>query len=377
MADGGCKSEMTVMTMNSTSTLGTLADLARAQVETGSLTQPSEEWRYTDLSIWGDRSASSEFPIQWTATESVTVKRASETADNFGEQFGWAVTELTDNPGAVTTLALANDALVITGHGRVYLAVAATVPTHIPVVVRVAEGQRMEVSLVSTGSVTGHTCISVHLAPNAECVINEVKTHSAPLVSSTYLVIQESKSHFQWVGVDGLTGVGIRTIRVRQTGDEAKTFLTALNLGAKKSQNYIHTHVEHLLPGGESRQLVKSVLTDQSVSEFKGLVYVAPGAQKTDSSQSNQNMILSEQARALSRPQLSIFADDVKCAHGATMSQLDADQIYYLQTRGVNPAEAKAVLMTGFADEVAGQFTMDSVIAIARETVRHFFESIS
>ena len=59
------------------------------------------------------------------------------------------------------------------------------------------------------------------------------------------------------------------------------------------------------------------------------------------------------------------------------MSQLDADQIYYLQTRGVNPAEAKAVLMTGFADEVAGQFTMDSVTAIARETVRHFFESIS
>ncbi len=368
------------MTMNSTSTLGKIAELARAQVETGALAQPSEEWRYTDSSIWvnpSESSESSEFPVQWTGTESITVRRASEISDDFGDQFGWNVTELAGNPGAVTTLAFANDALIVTGHGRVYLAVAATAPTHIPVVIRVAEGDRLEVSLVSTGAVAGHTCISVHLAANAECVINEVQTNSAPLVSSTYLVVQASKSHFQWAGVDGLTGVGIRTIRVRQIGDEAKTVLTALNLGAKKSENYIHTHVEHLAPGGESRQLVKSVLTGQSVSEFKGLVYVAPRAQKTDSSQSNQNMILSEQARALSRPQLSIFADDVKCAHGATMSQLDADQIYYLQTRGVNPADAKAVLMTGFADEAVDQLSMDSLTAIARETVRQFFESIS
>jgi len=366
---------MTAMTMNPT--LGHLAQQARAQLQSDDFRRSvAEEWRYTDRSKWPIPVTGS-FPVQWTCSDTVIVRRASETSDDFGAVFGWDVATLNDQIGALNTLTSASDALIVNGHGQLYLAIGATTPSSVPIVVSVAEGNELDISLVSTGAVPGHVCIAVQLAPTARCIINEIQTNSAPLLSSTCLVRQGSESHFEWVGVDRIEGVGIRNIRVRHEGKAAKTQLTALNLGTGHSQNYIHTHLEHLATDGESRQLVKSILSGSAVSEFKGLVYVAPGAQQTDSSQSNQNMVLSDHARALSRPQLSIFADDVKCAHGATMSQLDDEQIYYLRSRGISPTEARAVLMTGFADEVSDQMSLESVSVFARDAVQKFFETVT
>ncbi len=112
------------------------------------------------------------------------------------------------------------------------------------------------------------------------------------------------------------------------------------------------TRVEHRVPHTSSRQVFRNVLDENAHSVFQGGVIVLKDAQKTDSSQSNRNLLLSAGAQADTKPELQIFADDVKCAHGATVGDLDRDALFYLTSRGVPPAEARALLIGAFVAEV-------------------------
>jgi Fe-S cluster assembly protein SufD len=115
-----------------------------------------------------------------------------------------------------------------------------------------------------------------------------------------------------------------------------------------------HTRLDHAHPRCISRELYKGVLDDQARGTFHGKVLVRPDAQQTDSRQSNRNLLLSETAMADARPQLEILADDVKCAHGATVGRLDEQALFYLRTRGIPKAEAERLLTHAFASEVVG-----------------------
>ena len=106
------------------------------------------------------------------------------------------------------------------------------------------------------------------------------------------------------------------------------------------------------LPHCQSRQLYKGVLDDKSTGTFSGTVLVREHAQKTNAEQTNRNLVLSEQATANTKPQMEIYADDVKCAHGATVGQLDESALFYLRSRGLDSAMAKRVLTYAFASEV-------------------------
>ena len=121
---------------------------------------------------------------------------------------------------------------------------------------------------------------------------------------------------------------------------------------------FTHTKVNHYSPSTTSTQLFKNILMDRSRSEYNGRVYVHPGSQLTDSSQRNHNLLLSDDARAYSRPQLEIYADDVKCAHGATIGQLNEQELFYLQSRGLSVPEARAILLHGFVEEVVDRFPL-------------------
>lgn len=112
------------------------------------------------------------------------------------------------------------------------------------------------------------------------------------------------------------------------------------------------TRVEHRVPHTSSRQVFRNVLDEHAHSVFQGGVIVRKDAQKTDSSQSNRNLVLSAGAQADTKPELQIFADDVKCAHGATVGDLDRDALFYLTSRGIPPAEARALLIEAFVAEV-------------------------
>ena len=124
--------------------------------------------------------------------------------------------------------------------------------------------------------------------------------------------------------------------------------LFGANIGTGLSTNEIVTNVKHLGAGGRSRQAIRSVLNGKAVGSYLGKVEVARGAQQTDAEQSVKAMLLDRGATANCKPELEIFADDVKCAHGATVGELDAMQLFYAESRGLDPASARALLLEGF-----------------------------
>ena len=124
--------------------------------------------------------------------------------------------------------------------------------------------------------------------------------------------------------------------------------LFAANIGTGTSTNEVVTNIRHLGERGRSRQTIRSVLGGKAVGSYLGKVEVARGAQQTDGEQSVKAMLLDRGATANCKPELEIYADDVKCAHGATVGELDAMQLFYAESRGLDPASARALLLEGF-----------------------------
>jgi Fe-S cluster assembly protein SufD len=147
--------------------------------------------------------------------------------------------------------------------------------------------------------------------------------------------------------------------------------LFGANIGTGVSTNEIVTNVKHIGEGGRSRQTIRSVLNGKAVGSYLGKVEVARGAQQTDAEQSVKAMLLDRGATANCKPELEIFADDVKCAHGATVGELDAMQLFYAESRGLDPASARALLLEGF---VLGLWESakdgDAISDAAREALR-------
>ena len=131
--------------------------------------------------------------------------------------------------------------------------------------------------------------------------------------------------------------------------DEGADFeLYGANIGTGLSTNEIVTNVRHVGAGGRSRQVIRSVLNGKATGSYLGKVEVARGAQQTDGEQSVKAMLLDRGATANCKPELEIFADDVKCAHGATVGELDPMQLFYAESRGLDPVGARALLLEGF-----------------------------
>jgi Fe-S cluster assembly protein SufD len=127
--------------------------------------------------------------------------------------------------------------------------------------------------------------------------------------------------------------------------------------------------IDHRRPHGTSHQLYKGILDGKSRAVFNGKVFVHKGAQQTDARQTNRNLLLSNEARVDTKPQLEIFADDVKCAHGATVGQLEEEELFYLASRGLDPDIARNLLTYGFAEEVISKIKIDSIKAQLDEAV--------
>jgi Fe-S cluster assembly protein SufD len=134
-------------------------------------------------------------------------------------------------------------------------------------------------------------------------------------------------------------------------GEGADCNINGLTVVEDEQLGDYHLRVEHAKPQGTSRQLFKGILDDKSRAVFDSLIYVHPHAQKTDASQTNRNLLLSRRAVASSNPRLEILADDVKCSHGSTIGFLDPDALFYLRSRGIGEAEARAMLVYAFAND--------------------------
>jgi Fe-S cluster assembly protein SufD len=145
--------------------------------------------------------------------------------------------------------------------------------------------------------------------------------------------------------------------------------LNGLYLGVKRQHIDNHTRINHLKPYAISRELYKGVLDDRARGVFQGRVIVAVDAQKTDSQMSNRNLLLSDDAEADTKPQLEIYADDVKCGHGVTVGQLDEKSIFYLQSRCVDEETARNMLTFAFANEMVDKIKIKGLHDMVLEQV--------
>ena len=156
---------------------------------------------------------------------------------------------------------------------------------------------------------------------------------------------------------------------VVQQGEGVDVELDGLALIAGRQLADTHSLMDHARPHGRCRQLHKCIVGGAAHAVFNGKIVVRPGAQLTDSSQQSRNLLLSDKAHVDTKPQLEIFADDVKCAHGAAVGRLDPEQLFYLRSRGVPEPQARSLLTYAFAAEVLNRIPVPSLVESLEETV--------
>jgi Fe-S cluster assembly protein SufD len=163
------------------------------------------------------------------------------------------------------------------------------------------------------------------------------------------------------------------SLNVAQEGEGAQIRIDGLTLVSGRQLADTHTLMDHARPHGRSEQLHKCIVGDAAHAVFSGKIMVRAGAQLTDSAQESRNLLLSDKAHVDTKPQLEIFADDVKCSHGATVGQLDQEQVFYLRSRGLATEHARALLTYAFGAEVVDRIPVPSLVeqlerAVMRET---------
>lgn len=176
-------------------------------------------------------------------------------------------------------------------------------------------------------------------------------TDNASLVDNTY-ISQESESNVE-IHTFSLGGKLTRNnLNFYQKGSYINSSMKGITILEDRQHVDHHTLVHHAMPNCESHQDYKGIYGDNSTGVFNGKIIVDKIAQKTNAFQQNNNILISDKANINTKPQLEIFADDVKCSHGCTIGQLDRDALFYLQTRGIPEKEAKALMMYAFANNV-------------------------
>lgn len=161
--------------------------------------------------------------------------------------------------------------------------------------------------------------------------------------------------------------------QVNHRGENADLVLNGVYLPRQSQIVDYHTNIEHCVPRCTTSETFRGIVADESRAVFNGRIHIHPQAQKTLAELSNKNLLTSNRAEVDTKPELEIYADDVQCAHGATVSQLDATSMYYLQSRGISRAEAEVILSFGFINELLSQAPEQAVQAYLRPRLATLF----
>jgi len=229
-------------------------------------------------------------------------------------------------------------------------------------------GERAQLSVVETyaglGTQPYFTNVVTEVLVGAGAVLehDRLQTENAHAyhIGSTFMRLGErSVATSNSIALGGLL---VRNgVTARFAGQHAECTLNGLSLatGAQHVDN--HTTIDHALPNCVSHELYKAIHDGQSRGVFNGKIFVRKDAQKTDAKQTNKTLLLSDDATMDTKPQLEIFADDVKCTHGATIGQLDDDQVFYLRARGIGEEQARDILTFAFAGDVVDRIHMETL----------------
>ena len=221
--------------------------------------------------------------------------------------------------------------------------------------VHIVAGAHAEATVVQethgAQEVFSHVVTDVTLEEGAHlaCVLQNER-HGWSFSSLRGLV--KRSAHFESTSLSEGHAIAREDYKVTLAGENSEVLLQGLWVLDGQAQHHVHVLMEHTAPHCRSMQLFKGVLDGVSRSSFEGKIHVHQAAQKTESYQLNHNLLLEDKAIAHSKPNLEIFADDVKASHGATIGQLDPELVFYLKTRGVTPEVAKGLLVAGFCAEV-------------------------
>lgn len=190
-------------------------------------------------------------------------------------------------------------------------------------------------------------------------------------VTSIFATVElERDAHFQALIINGCSGFGRHEFTVNMNGENSEADLSGLSLLRGKQHADTTVCVNHMVPHCRSSQFFKTILDGQSRGVYQGKIHVHKDAQKTDGYQLSRNLLLSRQAEMDVKPELEIYADDVKCSHGSTAGDLDETPMFYLMSRGIPEADARRMLISAFAEEVLDKIQSDDVRKLFEERVK-------
>jgi Fe-S cluster assembly protein SufD len=210
----------------------------------------------------------------------------------------------------------------------------------------------------------------IHVAENAHVRHVKLQKESAAAfhIANTSVSVGRDGRFSSWSLAFGAR-LSRHDLRVRQEGEGTEFLIDGLSLIGGRQLADTHSSLDHACPGGRSRQLHKTIAGGGAHAVFNGKILVREGAQRTDSGQQSRNLLLSDRAIVDTKPQLEILADDVKCAHGATVGQIEAEELFYLKSRGLPDAVARNLLTYAFAAEIIERIPVKSVSDRCREHV--------
>jgi Fe-S cluster assembly protein SufD len=223
-------------------------------------------------------------------------------------------------------------------------------------------GENAQVKFVETFNTLGtqesftNRVIEIVVEKDAITEYYKIQTDAshASQVATTHIQ-QVGKSYTHTVTVSLNAGLVRNNLNIVLDEEYCEAHLYGIYLQQGQSHVDNHTVVDHAKPHCESNELYKGMLDDQSTGVFNGKIFVRQDAQKTNAYQSNKNVLLSEGASVNTKPQLEIFADDVKCSHGCTIGRLDEESLFYLRSRGISESTARSLLLHGFAVDILEQ----------------------
>lgn len=217
------------------------------------------------------------------------------------------------------------------------------------------------ISTANSGSFTNMVS-EIIVDKNAHFEINKIQDEATDSFQiATEQITQADDSTFK-INTFTLNGAIVRNnLNIDSLGKNTMTYLNGLY--PLKGNQHVdnHTYLLHREPNGESHELYKGILGDSSTGVFNGKVFVHREAQKTNAFQSNANIVMTDTATINSKPELEIYADDVKCSHGSTTGQLDEEALFYLRARGLSKESARAVLVNAFASDVVDMIGVEAV----------------
>ncbi|BAB74193.1 Fe-S cluster assembly protein SufD [Anabaena sp. FACHB-709] len=226
---------------------------------------------------------------------------------------------------------------------------------------------------VDEGVYLTNAVTEITIADNAQVVHTRVENESKQAFHIGKTAVTQARySRYTCHAVTLGGKISRHNLEILQTGEQTETTLNGLTMVATNQLADTHSAIALNHPYGTSKQLHKCIVGDRAHAVFNGKVFVPKPAQLTDAAQLNRNLLLSSKARVDTKPQLEITADNVKCAHGATVSQLEDDEIFYLQSRGIDANDARKLLVNAFAAEIINQIPVPSLRDKLLNTVTSF-----